>query len=83
MAAPTPNRLLAETLVQEAASGFETIGRSLAAAYDRWAADGADEETLGWLASLVDQSGWWHGRLTSHLAQPVRSCREYPDGVLR
>lgn len=83
MADQSAGGFLLDPLLQEAASGFEAIGRSLAAAYDRWAADGADEETLDWLASLLDQSGWWHGRLTSHLAQPVKSCREYPDGVLR
>lgn len=82
MAVPTSDQLLAESLLQEAASGFETIGRSMAAAYDRWVAEGTDEQTLDWLAGLLDQAGWWHGRLTAQLATANRDCREHPDDLV-
>ena len=77
------DRQQAESLLQEAASGFEAIARSLASAYDRWADGGADEATLDWLAGLLDQSGWWHGRLTSQLAHTATTCQEYSDSELR
>lgn len=83
MAVPTSDRLQAEWLLLEAAAGFEAIGRAIAVAHDRWTDEGADEETLDWLAGLLDQSGWWHGRLTTQLRLPASRCQEYPDGHLR
>lgn len=83
MAAPTNDPLVCESLLREAAAGFEALGLSLADAYDSWVAIEAEEDTLVWMAGLIEQAGWWHGRLTSELAHSSLIRLDHPDDAIQ
>lgn len=56
-------RTTMHTLLLSATAGIEGVGSALAELYDRWAAAGADDDALAWLAGLLVELGFWSGAL--------------------
>lgn len=63
MDAATMDKVLLAKLLDEAGAGLTAITAELCPLYDRWAADGADEQTLQWMWSVLERLGFWAKRL--------------------
>lgn len=63
MDALTIDSLMNEALLAELGDGLDAIADRIAVVHDRWAAAGADQGTLGFLAELLESLGWWRGRI--------------------
>lgn len=63
MDALTIDSLMNDALLAELGEGVDAMADRIAAVHDRWAAAGADADTLGFLADLLENLGWWRGRI--------------------
>ena len=59
------DRFLTESLLIGASEALDDIAFELAALRDGWAAMPAQLSTLQWLDGLIEQAGWWSGRLSA------------------
>jgi len=80
------HRLVTDSLLVEASEGLDGIAHRLTGLGEGWIMGGADPRTLSWLAGVIDELGWWSGRLIGGLStvEPseflaVRSCQAPPD----
>lgn len=58
-------RVAVNTLLLSATAGLEGVVGALAELYDGWAAAGADDEALAWLAGVLTEVGFWCGALAA------------------
>ena len=63
MDAATMDKVLLAKLLDEAGEGLTAIATELCPLYDRWAAEGVDEQTLRWMWSVLERLGFWAKRL--------------------
>ena len=63
MDAAEMDRVLTAQLMAEASEGITTVAMELASLYDAWAASGDCPDAVTWLRRLLEQLGWWAGRL--------------------
>ena len=57
------DKVLLAKLLDEAAAGLTGMATELCPLYDRWAADGVDDQTLRWMWDLLERLGFWAKRL--------------------
>ncbi len=57
------DRVLAARLMADAAEGIGSVAMELASLYDAWVRRGDCPEAVAWLRPLLEQLGWWAGRL--------------------
>ena len=57
------DQILIASLLTEAAEGLTTVAMELASLYDSWVARGDCPEAVLWMKGLLEQLGWWAGRL--------------------
>lgn len=67
MDALTLDSLMNDALLAELGEGLDAIAHQIATVHDRWAAAGAGADTLGFLADLLENLGWWRGRVDAAL----------------
>jgi hypothetical protein len=58
----TPQQLLTDALLLDAAEGIDSIADRLVELYDRWAASPGYTDDAALLASVLTDLGWWRGR---------------------
>lgn len=58
-------RTMVNTFLLSASAGIESAAGALSELYDRWAAAGADDDALAWLAGLLTELGFWGGALAA------------------
>jgi hypothetical protein len=63
MDASTVDSLMNEALLADLGDGLDAIADRIATVHDQWAAAGAGVGTLGFLADLLENLGWWRGRI--------------------
>ena len=57
------DQILIASLLTEAAEGLTSVAMELASLYDGWAARGDCPEAVVWMRGVLEQLGWWAGRL--------------------
>ena len=57
------DQILTASLLAEAAEGVTSVAMELASLYDGWVARGDCTEAVLWMRGLLEQLGWWAGRL--------------------
>lgn len=57
------DQILIASLLTDAAEGLTAVAMELASLYDGWVARGDCAEAVLWMKGLLEQLGWWAGRL--------------------
>jgi len=57
------DQILIASLLAEAAEGLTSVAMELASLYDGWVARGDCPDAVLWMKGLLEQLGWWAGRL--------------------
>jgi len=57
------DQILIAQLLTEASEGVTSVAMELASLYDGWVARGDCPEEVGWMHGILEQLGWWAGRL--------------------
>jgi hypothetical protein len=57
------DQVLTARLVVDASEAISGVALELASLYDSWLARGDSPEAVAWMARLLEQLGWWAGRL--------------------
>ena len=63
----TLNNLMNDLLLAELGVGLDGLAAQLARAEQGWASMGADPSTTAFLRGIVDELGWWRGRIDAAL----------------
>lgn len=59
------DRVLTAHLLAEASEGLNSVAIELASLYDSWVTRGDCPDAVVWLRRMLEQLGWWSGRLGS------------------
>lgn len=57
------DRVLTATLLAEASEGITSVAMELTSLYDSWVARADCPDAVAWLRRMLEQLGWWAGRL--------------------
>ena len=57
------DQILIASLLAEAAEGLTSVAMELAPLYDGWVARRSCPEAVVWMRGVLEQLGWWAGRL--------------------
>jgi hypothetical protein len=68
------DHMLNEALLAEVGDGLDTIAGRLVGLDDEWRRMGADPSAVASLGAILEQLGWWRGRIDAAL--------EIPSGTL-
>ena len=57
------DQVLTAKLLSDASDGVRSAAMELAGLYDHWVARGDCPDAVAWMRGLLEQLGWWAGRL--------------------
>ena len=57
------DRVVTARLLADASEGITSVAVELASLYDAWVRRGDCPEAVAWLRPMLEQLGWWAGRL--------------------
>lgn len=58
-------QILTAHLLKQASEGLTTVSLELALLYDAWVLRGDCPDACSWMRGVLEQLGWWAGRLDS------------------
>ena len=64
------NHMLNEALLAEIGDGLDSVAGRLAELHDGWSRLGADPSTLGCIGAILEDLGWWRGRIDAAVGIP-------------
>ena len=64
------DHMLNEALLAEIGEALDSIAGRLAGLHEGWRRAGADAASLGALGSMLEELGWWRGRIDAALETP-------------
>lgn len=66
----TLNSLMNELLLAELGEGLDSLADRLTGLHDGWRRMGVDAVAVGFVGGMIEELGWWRGRIDAALAPP-------------
>jgi len=66
----TLNSLMNDLLLAELGEGLDSLADRLTGLYEGWRKMGADQASVAFVGAMLEELGWWRGRIDAALAPP-------------